>query len=139
VGDGFFRHELLRNMECERPELYNLESISPKPLFGHGCCTTTPIGAQQDKKGLIPMAQIAILRSGGKPLFGGADQTDTSRLAATQGQALADQLNERLREKYRNYEKAAARLELRGDHDAAELLRRAAGKARMLKNAPPAR
>ncbi len=82
------------------------------------------------------MAQIAILRSGGKPLFGETAQEGSSHKAAIQGQELADQLNERLREKYRNYERAAARLELRGELDAAELLRRAAGKARLLRNTP---
>ncbi len=82
------------------------------------------------------MAQISILRSGGKPLFGETVQEGASHQTAVQGQELADQLNERLREKYRNYERAAARLELRGELDAAELLRRAAGRARLLRNTP---
>ena len=50
--------------------------------------------------------------------------------------ALAEELNRRLREKYRSYERAAARLELRGEHDAAALLRKAASRARRLKNMP---
>lgn len=49
---------------------------------------------------------------------------------------LAVQLNSRLKEKYRNYERAAARLELRGERDAAELLRKAAARVRLLRNAP---
>ncbi|GJL90603.1 MAG: hypothetical protein DHS20C04_02620 [Hyphococcus sp.] len=45
-----------------------------------------------------------------------------------------DQLSERLQEKYREYERAALRLELRGEHDAAKVLRQAAGRARLLRN-----
>lgn len=48
--------------------------------------------------------------------------------------SLAEQLSERLAEKYRNYERAAARLELRGETDAAKVLRRAAGRLRLIRN-----
>ncbi len=77
------------------------------------------------------MAGSDYMRSGGKPLFGTA-------LAPAQRQKpdLTAQLNERLREKYRSYERSAARLEIRGEHDAAQLLRRAAGRARLLRNRP---
>ncbi len=61
-------------------------------------------------------------------LFGAAKTEN----AANTG--LAEQLTERLAEKYRNYERAAARLELRGERDAAKVLRRAAGRLRLLKN-----
>lgn len=85
------------------------------------------------------MAQIAILRSGGKPLFGGAvAEREKPAPHAQDPQDLAYELNERLREKYRNYERAAVRLELRGELDAAALLRQAAGKVRLLRNVPAA-
>lgn len=47
---------------------------------------------------------------------------------------LAEQLTERLAEKYRNYERAAARLEMTGETDAAKVLRRAAGRLRLIRN-----
>lgn len=71
------------------------------------------------------------LRSRGKPLFGAGIEEVRSETAD-----LREQLNRRLKEKYRNYERAAARLELRGEHDAAQLLRRAAGRMRLLRNQP---
>lgn len=49
---------------------------------------------------------------------------------------LATQLSDRLVEKYRNYERAAARLELRGESDAAEVLRKAAARLRKIRNCP---
>ena len=49
---------------------------------------------------------------------------------------LATQLSDRLVEKYRNYERAAARLELRGESDAAEVLRKAAARLRKIRNNP---
>ncbi|WP_425410498.1 hypothetical protein [Hyphococcus sp.] len=63
-------------------------------------------------------------------LFGTADTPATPR----RGQSLAEQLSQRLSEKYTNYERAAARLELRGEHDAAIVLRRAAGRLRLIRN-----
>lgn len=77
------------------------------------------------------MVQSYPLRSGGKPLFGPAPSP-----VRDSGAALAAELNRRLREKYRSYERAAARLELRGEHDAAAVLRQAASRARRLKNCP---
>ena len=90
------------------------------------------------------MTQVTCLRSGGKQLFGSDDLQDGQGPNQSHGRAqdygasaaLTAELNARLREKYRNYERAAARLELRGEHDAAELLRRAAGRARLLRNVP---
>ncbi len=67
-----------------------------------------------------------------KPLFGPAPAP--ARTARPRD--LATQLNERLREKYQGYERAALRLELRGEYEAADLLRREAGKVRLLRNAP---
>lgn len=92
------------------------------------------------------MAQSAKLQifntlPGGKPLFGpgpapqrSAESADRSQIGKGPNKSLADQLNERLMEKYRGYERAAARLELRGEHDAAKVLRQAASKARLLRN-----
>ncbi|WP_428407277.1 hypothetical protein [Hyphococcus sp.] len=83
------------------------------------------------------MTQVTVLRSGGKPLFGEAVPSEAPR-QILEGQALAYKLNERLREKYRNYERAALRLEIRGEYDAATVLRRAAGRVRLLRNATAA-
>ncbi|MAW81524.1 MAG: hypothetical protein CMI63_14905 [Parvularcula sp.] len=83
------------------------------------------------------MAQMTILRSGGTPLFGEPERREPPAYVL-EGEHLAQELNQRLREKYRNYERAAARLELRGEHDAANLLRRAAGRVRLLRNATAA-
>jgi hypothetical protein len=47
---------------------------------------------------------------------------------------LAEQISERLAEKYQNYEKAALRLELRGEHDAAAVLHKAAARLRLIRN-----
>ncbi|PQA88186.1 hypothetical protein [Hyphococcus luteus] len=77
------------------------------------------------------MAQSGTLRSRGKPLFGEAVAPCPEKTPD-----LAAELNRRLREKYRNYERAALRLELRGDYDSAQVLRRAAGRARLLRNRP---
>jgi len=89
-----------------------------------------PFRCAQHMEGTFMVRSID-LRSGGKPLFGTAAAPVRDRDAA-----LADELHRRLREKYRNYERAAARLELRGEHDAADLLRKAASRARRLKNMP---
>jgi|GEM_PF-2800899 len=85
---------------------------------------------------------------GGKPLFGPKPvqapekarhihdrlQRLVSAPAPAPKLSLVDQLNERLQEKYREYERAALRLELRGEHAAAKVLRQAAGRARLLRN-----
>jgi hypothetical protein len=70
------------------------------------------------------------------PLRGEAVIRPSTRkgIAAAPKQSLVDQLNERLQEKYREYERAALRLELRGEHAAAKVLRQAAGRARLLRN-----
>ncbi len=76
-----------------------------------------------------------------KPLFG-AEPTRHRRSpglangapARPSGQALAVQLTDRLAEKHRNYERAALRLELRGETDAADVLRRAAARLRLIRN-----
>ena len=83
--------------------------------------------------------------SGGKPLFGPAPERPAAvaanidgrleRLANRPAPSLAKQLSERLAEKYRNYERAALRLELRGEHDAAKLLRAAAERVKLLRPA----
>ncbi len=77
------------------------------------------------------MARSVTLRSRGKPLFGEGVAPGPKGTAS-----LADELNRRLKEKYRNYERAALRLELRGDYDSAQVLRRAASRARLLRNRP---
>lgn len=66
-----------------------------------------------------------------EPLFGA-----TPKPAIKTERDLAAELNARLKEKYRGYDRAAARLELRGEHDAANVLRRAASRVRLLRNAP---
>ena len=112
---------------------------------GHTCCNPALYMWGNNTKGL-PMAQSAKLQifntlPGGKPLFGpgpapqrSAESADRSQIGKGPNKSLADQLNERLMEKYRGYERAAARLELRGEHDAAKVLRQAASKARLLRN-----
>lgn len=99
------------------------------------------------------MAQTTKLQTvnslpGGKPLFGPKPAQSPEKARTIQDrlqrlvsvpapkpkQTLVDQLNERLQEKYREYERAALRLELRGEHDAAKVLRQAAGRARLLRN-----
>lgn len=66
-----------------------------------------------------------------KPALFGSPQLPAQHLDDTR---LALQLSERLAEKYRNYERAAARLEMRGETDAAKVLRRAAGRLRLIRN-----
>lgn len=66
-----------------------------------------------------------------KPLFGAAPKP-----AIKKERDLTAELNDRLKEKYRGYERAALRLELRGEHDAAAVLRKAASRVRLLRNAP---
>jgi hypothetical protein len=92
-----------------------------------------------------PKSHAGQSQSGTKPLFGPAPESAPG-IAARPGPAagtyarkpgLAAQITERLQEKYHSYERAALRLELRGEHDAATLLRAAAGRARILKNAAP--
>ncbi|MEO1137055.1 MAG: hypothetical protein AAFW68_10695 [Pseudomonadota bacterium] len=64
------------------------------------------------------------------PLFGAAPKP-----AIKKERDLTAELNNRLKEKYRGYERAAARLELRGEHDAATVLRKAASRVRLLRKA----
>ncbi len=66
-----------------------------------------------------------------KVLFGTPDAPKTPQYGTT----LAEQVSERLAEKHRNYERAATRLELRGEHDAADVLHKAAARLRLIRNA----
>ncbi|MEZ5893585.1 MAG: hypothetical protein R3C58_10670 [Parvularculaceae bacterium] len=63
-----------------------------------------------------------------RPLFGQAEPTGPSAVE----QELARRLNERLTEKGENYDRAAARLEMRGEHDAAKVLRQASARLKAL-------
>lgn len=74
-----------------------------------------------------------------QPLFANTHE-DSDRLALRQSigqQTVNRALEKRLREKVKNYDREAAKLELRGQTDAAEVLRKAADKIRnLMLNAP---
>ena len=76
------------------------------------------------------MAQRQFVSPERKTLFGAPEAPKKSQ----SGTSLAEQLSERLAEKYQNYERAALRLELRGEHDAAEVLHKAAARLRLIRN-----
>jgi hypothetical protein len=118
--------------EAAQPHLYNLESIARSACSGHAPCKSPFKTCATDQKGLI-MANPHLKLSHSKPLFGTGTTTPAQR---ARPKTLAAELNERLREKYQGYERAALRLELRGEYEAAALLRKEAGKARLLRNAP---
>jgi len=64
----------------------------------------------------------------------GRERSTTNRL---EDQMIRRALARRLSEKIKNYEKAAARLAMRGEDDAADALQRAAGRLRTItKNVP---
>jgi len=77
------------------------------------------------------MAQLSTLRRGEKPLFGPAEPP---KPVPAETADLTSALTARLKERYQSYERAAARLEIRGEWEAAKLLRKEAGKARLLRN-----
>ena len=69
-----------------------------------------------------------------KPALFGASATEA---LSRDDIRLTDQLSARLAEKYRSYERAAARLEKTGEVDAAKVLRQAASRLRFIRNADP--
>lgn len=79
------------------------------------------------------MAQSSLFPLRKQALFGASE----TRAPSHDDIHLADRLSARLAEKYRNYERAAARLEMTGETDAAKVLRQAAGRLRLIRNTDP--
>ncbi|WDI32774.1 hypothetical protein PUV54_06135 [Hyphococcus flavus] len=76
------------------------------------------------------MAQRQFVSPERKTLFGAAETPKPVKKPVT----LQEQISDRLVEKYQNYERAAMRLDLRGEHDAAEVLKKAAARLRLIRN-----
>ncbi len=80
------------------------------------------------------MAHFTKTRCTLRPLFGPAAPRQKPTCGPVYELETAIELDRRLKQKYRGYERAAARLDLNGERDAAKVLRRAADRVRLLRS-----
>ena len=82
----------------------------------------------------LKMAHVTKLNCNGRPLFGPAIPRQKPTCGPLYELETAIELDRRLKQKYRSYERAAARLAMDGERDAARVLSRAADRVRLLRS-----
>lgn len=133
--DRFFGVQIVAGQNTHGPNFTILKVNAGGAVSGMGdaightvrrnCLTGEPIKGHSMTKTTVQLLERSIER---RAIFGQA-QSPEDALAA---RSITEMLSRRLSEKSENYDRAASRLELRGDRDSAQVLRKAAAKIRAI-------